>query len=115
MAAILECRDPWGRSIELDADIWFRKIVKGGLRLPEESLDALRATLMEPGFVSFDKTHPDGECFYRAAVLPGSLSHLYLKACVKIVVDLDDASILGRVVTAYPTDRVPVGEKHKWA
>ncbi len=114
MAAILECSDQWGRAIELEEDIWLRKIVKGGLRLPEHSLVSVRLTLEEPDFVMFDKSHGDGECFYRANVLPDPLDHLYLKVCVKINQNLDDATMLGRVLTAYPTDRVPRGEQRKW-
>jgi hypothetical protein len=114
LVAILECSDPWGREIELDEEIWLRKIVRSGLRLPEHALDSVRRTIEAPDFVTFDKYHRDGECFYRSHVLPKPLDHLYLKVCVKIIEDLDDATILGRVVTDYPTDRVPKGELPKW-
>ena len=114
MAVILECSDPWDRVIELDEEVWRLKIVKGGLRLPEDALDSMRVTLVEPDLVTFDKFHRDGECFYRSSVLPGPLSHLYLKVCVKIVERPVDERASGRVVTAYPTDRVPRGEQRKW-
>lgn len=114
MAAILECVDKWGRPIELDEDIWLRKIVRGGTRLPEDSIDSIRQALTQPDFITFDKSHEDGECFYRAGVLPGNLQRLHLKVCVKISYELHDAPVLGRVITAFPTDRVPKGERLKW-
>lgn len=111
---VLECTDPWDRVIVLDEYVWVEKIVRGGTRLPESSLDSVRLTITDPAVVTYDKTHADGECFYAPNVLSGKLERLYLKVCVKIE-DVPGASNQrGRIITAYPTDRIPKRERQKW-
>lgn len=114
MATILSCVDQWDRTIDLDEHIWRSKIVRGGTRLPESALDAIRRTITQPDIVTFDKIFSDGECFYGFGVLPGNLSHLYLKVCVKVGEDDGQERTRGQVITAYPTDRIPQSERQKW-
>lgn len=66
-------------------------------------MEPVRSTLENPDWIALDADNPDGLTYYR----------LYLKVCVSFH-RRDQAGILGKVITAYPTKGLGRGEVVQW-
>jgi hypothetical protein len=69
-------------------------------------------TIEAPDIIVSDFDNPDGLNYYRFGALPAPYDRLYLKVVVSFRhVDL---SMVGDVITAYPTGRIARGEVQQW-
>ncbi|MGH8574830.1 MAG: hypothetical protein ACREX8_20035 [Gammaproteobacteria bacterium] len=108
---VFTCADPLDRPIAARQRRWEDHI---RARHPEIAprIEAVRATLEAPDFIVSDFDNPDGLNYYRLAVLPSPYDRLYLKvvvSCRRI-----GSSVIGDVITAYPTGQIARGEVHRW-
>lgn len=108
---LFSCADPLGRPIAARRRRWEEHI---RARHPEIAPhgEAVRATLEAPDFIVADFDNPDGLNYYRLAVLPSPYDRLYLKVVVSF--DRVGSTVIGDVITAYPTGQIARGEVQRW-
>jgi hypothetical protein len=111
---IFRCLDRWGREVVLTRECWDGHIT--AVRVHLEGLEqVVRETIERPDRVVYDAARPNGECFYRAGVIPAHPTHV-LKVMVKYV-DEGGPRPRGYVTSAisHNADRPhKSGERHKW-
>jgi hypothetical protein len=112
MAELLRCVDRWYREIVLYEDTWYDKIMAQRPILAPH-LGRIEGILRNPDVVTFDIDHPGGENFYRLAALPSPLDRSYFKICVRFRATQDE-TVVGVIVTAFPTFRIKRGETIRW-
>lgn len=112
MATVLQCKDQWGRPVELTDERWQDHILPNHGEL-NGNLECIRTALVDPTCVMCDVDDDDGENFYRAFVLPPPNSQTYLKVCVSYKRTWRGKA-QGFVKTAYSTTSVKQGETQKW-
>jgi hypothetical protein len=98
--------DPWGNTVELSFDVWYHIAVDRGRRAI--TIDAILAVVQNPRAITQDKVHQNRRCFYQMTTALSFRSAAYLKVVI------DYASSPAVIVTAYPTNRIPSGEKVLW-
>jgi hypothetical protein len=111
MAIVFECIDVRGRIVRLHDRTWFDKILADHEDLIGDE-DTLQEALRDPDVRTRDKTFANCEVYYRSGVFNDPYGYDILK----IVVEFSDENgeLAGRIVTAYPVDRVHVGETRIW-
>ena len=112
MPDILRVRDRWRRLVVLPEENWTGKILLDHAELVGNEA-SVRLALVDPDQVTHDRDYADREVFYRRGALPPPDDRDFLKVCVAYRT-LADGTILGRVVTAFATNRVKPGETTKW-
>ena len=116
VAYVWLCRDRWGREIVLTEESWYGHIIFEHPVM--HGNDALVAdAITAPHRVMYDAEHDDREAFYRLGRVPNAprrLLHRYLKVCVEFLPAGAGGAVLGRVVTAYPSNQFKPGERQKW-
>ncbi|MGH2616749.1 MAG: hypothetical protein ACRDJC_16060 [Thermomicrobiales bacterium] len=108
---LFTCEDPLGRPITARRQRWEEHVRP---RHPEVAphVVGVRATLEAPDFIVSDFDNPDGLNYYRLAVLPSPYDRLYLKVVVSF--RRIGSSVIGEVITAYPTGQIARGEVQRW-
>lgn len=112
VAGVLRFVDCLNRKVTLDDDTWREKILRDHAELDGNEM-AIERTLADPDTRNRDKVHLNREVFYRAGVLPSPYHVDLLKVVVAFQGEGGDD--IGRIVTAYATDRVARGEKRLWS
>jgi hypothetical protein len=74
--------------------------------------DAVKWTIEAPDIIVSDFDNPDGLNYYRFGALPAPYDRLYLKVVVSF--RQTGPTIVGDLVTAYPTGRLARGEVQQW-
>jgi hypothetical protein len=103
--------DPLGRRVVARRDRWEENL---RVRHPEVALyeAAVRLTLEAPDYIVSDVDDLDGLNYYRFGVLPSPYDRLYLKVVVTFY--RSESTVIGQVITAYPTGRIARGEVKQW-
>jgi len=103
--------DPYGQPIAARKRRWEEHI---RARHPEiaSHVDAVRTTLETPDVIVSDFDNPDGLNYYRFGILPPPFDQLYLKVVVNFY--RIDSTVIGDVITAYPTGNIARGEVQQW-
>ena len=114
MAESLRCTDVQGRVVVLTSERWNWHIVPNHAALAGNEQCVVQA-LQDPFCIMDDVDRPGVvENFYRPFTLPRPYDRTYLKVPVEYRRDPATGNVMGRVLTAYPTNQVKDGENQIW-
>lgn len=114
MAAVLRCRDRWGRTVVLNEDRWVHHVLRRRPYFRGHERACVEETLGDPEFVTLDADDPTRRCFYRPSPLPHPYGGVLVKVVVAYRADLAGGPDAGTVVTVYPIPKQKSGERRIW-
>jgi hypothetical protein len=112
MPEFFRCEDVLGRTVVLSAENWFYKILLDHPE-PTDMEEAIIDSLEDPDERRHDKTSDDREVFYKSGMFAPPYHDQLLKV-IGAYISIPEGGEQGRIVTAYPVDIIPRGERPIW-
>ena len=109
---ILEAPDHRGRRVILTLEIWIGKILETRPTAIKYFPEQIRRAITTPTEVRVDQRYPDRRCHYLDVGHNTRGQQRFLK--VVIFYEEGDPAAEGKVLTVYPTGRIPGGEQTEW-